>query len=400
MESTHFTHPVAMSPAAVPVSPCGSAELTAADSAQEEGRHSLSPSDELRPAMEQNAFLSPLASLADALPAAPPVIGAYRDIAEDYHVEPRVLGAGRQGSVRLCVHRATGARRAVKSIDKGGPGSAPGPAGGPAREIALLRALDHPGVARLVAAYEDRRRVHLVTELCAGGELFDRIIQKTNDGGDAPCFAEDEAARVVGQVLAAVSHAHGRGVVHRDLKPENILFATSEEDAPVKLIDFGLACRARPDGRPLRAMVGTPYYVAPEVLAGEYDERCDAWSLGIVAYILLCGYPPFNGESDRETYEAVRRGRGHFLTKEWSGVGRAGRHFVRGLLKRDPAKRMTVDQALRHPWITRHVGGTSVTSNASRPKETRVEVVHQGPRGALAVLGDAERNNARRSVQC
>jgi serine/threonine protein kinase len=297
-------------------------------------------------------------------PASPcGIIGEYDDIERRYRVDPRVLGTGNHGSVREGTDIATGERRAVKSIRKcdGRAGT-----GSIAREIALLREVDHRGIVGLVDVFEDDMYVHIVTDLCGGGELFDRIIQKTQrgcDGGDdGPCFSEGEAARVVYQILDAVSYLHDRDIVHRDIKPENILFDTPDEDSPVKLIDFGLSRKHAAGGvePPMSSFVGTPYYIAPEVLNKKYDRSCDLWSVGIVAYTLLSGYPPFNGADNDRVLDAVRGGRYSFPAVDWGRTSRESRDFVRRLLQKDPRRRMTAREAMAHPWILRHRGAGEV----------------------------------------
>ena len=297
----------------------------------------------------------------DPASAAASPVWRRADVEDYYIVNPRVLGKGHQGTVRECADRSTGGRFAVKSMRKRDPDV---DVRRVAREVEILRAAGrHRNIVRLVGAFEDGEYVHIVTELCRGGELFDRIKRKSADPENpAPCFAEGEAATVVHQILGAVSHMHGRGIAHRDIKPENVLF-----DAPdggegggsasrVRIVDFGLsrthdACR---DG-PMSSLVGTPYYIAPEVLLGRYDASCDLWSVGVVAYILLCGYPPFGGSDDIRTRELVLRGRYAFHAEDWGGVSGEAMDFVRGLLRSDPRRRMTARQALSHPWIVRHV---------------------------------------------
>jgi len=233
------------------------------------------------------------------------------------------------------------------------------------REIRLLQEMQHRSIVELVDVYEDAEYVHIVTDLCKGGELFDRIIEKaSNSDNGSKCFAEDDAARVILQVLEAVSYMHKRGIVHRDIKPENILYETKDEDSPVKVIDFGLA-RKHDSGLepPMTTLVGTPYYIAPEVLRKKYDKSCDLWSVGVVAYILLCGYPPFNGANNDETHRSVLRGQYNFPFEDWKGISPEARHFISQLLQMDPTKRMTVEEALNHPWIIRHTPTDAVMSD-------------------------------------
>ena len=157
-------------------------------------------------------------------------------------------------------------------------------------------------------------------------------------------------------VLEAVAYLHKNDIVHRDIKPENILFESEQGDA-IKLIDFGLARKHKKGDAPMRNPVGTAYYMSPEILKGKYDRSCDVWSVGIIAYILLCGYPPFNGETDQDIFESIRRGKMNFPThRGWSTKSSAAKDFIKSLLCIDPKKRSTAQEALDHPWIARKSG--------------------------------------------
>ena len=282
------------------------------------------------------------------------ITGKLSNIEYKYHVDPRVLGTGHHGSVRECIDRATGMKYAVKSIRKGDPAVKPG---GLAREISLLREVNHEGIVQLVDVFEDAEYVHLVTDLCTGGELFDKIVEKSsNYDNGSPCFTESEAANALHQILTAVSYLHRHGIAHRDIKPENILFETKEDDSRIKIIDFGLARKHYANiEKPMGTLLGTPYYIAPEVLKKRYDNKCDLWSVGVIAYILLCGYPPFNGADNAAVHDAVRTGRYRFPSRDWSGISREARDFVRQLLQKNPSRRMTVEEALNHPWLIKNV---------------------------------------------
>jgi len=275
----------------------------------------------------------------------------FSNIENKYNIDTRVLGTGHFGSVRSCTDRANGRRYAVKTICKNDPAVKPG---GLVREIMLLHEMKHESAVQLVDVFEDAEYVHLVTDLCSGGELFDKIVEKSSSNNGAACFTEEEAARILHQLLTAVSYMHTHDVVHRDIKPENILFETSDKDSPIKVIDFGLARQHFDHEPPMSTIVGTPYYIAPEVLRKKYDKTCDLWSVGVIAYILLCGYPPFNGNNNNETHRAISHGIYYFPSREWKGTSRESRDFIRQLLKMDPSKRMTVEEALNHPWIVRH----------------------------------------------
>ena len=296
------------------------------------------------------------------------ITGRLRNINDRYHIDTKVLGTGHFGSVRQCIHRVTGERYAVKSISKTDPDIKHGAL---AREIILLQDMKHDNIIRLVDVFEDTDHVHLVTDICTGGELFDRIVERSsssspssdnNNNNGAPCLDEHEAAQIIYQLLNAVSYMHENGVVHRDIKPENILFQTTDADSSIKLIDFGLS-RKHDETKepPMSATVGTPYYIAPEVLQKKYDKSCDLWSVGVIAYILLCGYPPFNGANNDATHRRVARGRYSFPSKDWKYTSREARDFIRNLLQLDTSKRMSMDEALKHPWIVHYAASASAS---------------------------------------
>mmetsp|Transcript_45620 Transcript_45620/g.95764 ORF Transcript_45620/g.95764 Transcript_45620/m.95764 type:complete len:418 (+) Transcript_45620:281-1534(+) len=319
------------------------------------------------------------------------ITGRYSNIEYKYHIDHRVLGTGHHGSVRECIDRMTGERYAVKSIRKSDPAVNPR---GLAREIAFLREVKHPGIVQLVDVFEDADYVHLVTDLCEGGELFDEIVYKSNTENGSLCFTEEEASRVIYQILRAVSYMHEQNIVHRDIKPENILYEAFDEDSPIKIIDFGLS-RKHYHGQepPMTSLVGTPYYIAPEVLSKKYDRSCDLWSVGVITYILLCGYPPFNGSNNKEVYNSVRRGRLSFPSCDWSSSTRDAREFIRKLIHRDPQRRMTAEQALNHRWIVKHNRNIdSMVSDEERQDNSSVEVVFKGAsRRDSVICGEIEK---------
>jgi hypothetical protein len=320
------------------------------------------PYDEMRQDAASLPGLAPVSpcfsedsSVASSSPRS--ITGRYTDVEAKYRVDPRILGTGHHGSVRMCTDRSTGRRLAVKSIRKTDPVVDEDAL---SREIQLLSEARHRNVVRLVDLHEDAEYLHLVTDLCSGGELYDRIVQRSEEENGMPCFAEDEAARIVHQILTAVACLHRRGIVHRDVKPENILFESTRPNSPIKIVDFGLAAKHYSGLEPpMNQVVGTPYYIAPEVLKRKYDASCDLWSVGVIAYILMCGYPPFNGADNREVYNAVRKGRYRFPSHDWSRTSRESRDFIRKLLQKDPRKRMMAEEALRHPWIARHAANSS-----------------------------------------
>ncbi|XP_009366623.2 CDPK-related kinase 3-like [Pyrus x bretschneideri] len=213
------------------------------------------------------------------------------------------------------------------------------------REVKILKALSgHKHLVKFYDACEDANNVYIVMELCEGGELLDRILSR---GGR---YAEEDAKHIVVQILSVVAFCHLQGVVHRDLKPENFLFATRSEDADMKLIDFGLSDFIRPDER-LNDIVGSAYYVAPEVLHRSYSLEGDIWSIGVITYILLCGSRPFWARTESGIFRAVLRADPSFDELPWPTMSLEAKDFVRRLLNKDYRKRMTAVQALSHPWL-------------------------------------------------
>ncbi|KAL2537517.1 CDPK-related kinase 5 [Forsythia ovata] len=213
------------------------------------------------------------------------------------------------------------------------------------REVKILRALTgHSNLVQIYDAFEDNDNVYVVMELCQGGELLDRILAR---GGKYP---EDDAKAVMVQIVSVVAFCHFQGVVHRDLKPENFLFTSKDENSQLKLIDFGLSDFVRPDEK-LNDIVGSAYYVAPEVLHRSYSTEADVWSLGVIAYILLCGSRPFWARTESGIFRAVLKADPSFEEAPWPSLSSEAKDFVRRLLYKDPRKRMTATQALCHPWI-------------------------------------------------
>ncbi|GMN67643.1 hypothetical protein TIFTF001_036703 [Ficus carica] len=216
------------------------------------------------------------------------------------------------------------------------------------REVKILRALTgHKNLVQFYDAFEDDDNVYVVMELCKGGELLDRILSR---GGK---YSEEDAKAVMVQILSVVSFCHLQGVVHRDLKPENFLFVTKEENATLKAIDFGLSDYVKPDER-LNDIVGSAYYVAPEVLHRSYGTEADMWSIGVIAYILLCGSRPFWARTESGIFRAVLKADPGFDEAPWPSLSPDAVDFVKRLLNKDFRKRLTAAQALSHPWLANY----------------------------------------------
>ncbi|KAJ8760823.1 hypothetical protein K2173_021861 [Erythroxylum novogranatense] len=213
------------------------------------------------------------------------------------------------------------------------------------REVNILKALSgHKHMITFHDAFEDDDNVYIVMELCEGGELLDRILAR---GGR---YIEEDAKAIVVQILNVVAFCHVQGVVHRDLKPENFLFTAKDEDAPMKIIDFGLSDFINPDER-LNDIVGSAHYVAPEVLHRSYNVEADMWSIGVITYILLCGSRPFWARTESGIFRFVLRANPNFEDSPWPSISQEAKDFVKRLLNKDHRKRMSAAQALTHPWL-------------------------------------------------
>ncbi|WZZ37087.1 hypothetical protein YC2023_020488 [Brassica napus] len=303
-----------------------------------------------------------------------------KNLKDDYLLG-RVLGQGQYGTTFLCTHNETGQKLACKTIpkrkllrqehfDR------------VLREIQIMHHLsEYANVVRIHSTYEDDTSVHLVMELCEGGELFERIAKKGH-------HSEREAAKLTKTIVAVVEACHSLGVMHRDLKPENFLFSSCDEDSSLKSIDFGLSVFCKPGlraphavnekkviefqimccmfpgqslndrsgsqrrhGAAFSKLVGSAYYVAPEVLRRHYGRECDVWSAGVILYILLCGFPPFNAGTDRGIFRKILQGKLDFETDPWPSISESAKDLIKKMLESDPKRRLTAHQVLCHPWI-------------------------------------------------
>ncbi|CAN1267372.1 Calcium-dependent protein kinase 13 [Linum perenne] len=253
------------------------------------------------------------------------------------------LGWGQFGVIRVCTERSTGELFACKSIAKDRLVTSDD-IRSVKLEIEIMTKLSgHPNVVDLKAVYEDEDYVHLVMELCAGGELFHQLEKHGR-------FCEVQAKVLFKDLMQVVLHCHEIGVVHRDLKPENILLATKSSSSQIKLADFGLATYVKP-GRSLHGTVGSPFYIAPEVLSGGYNQTADVWSAGVILYILLSGMPPFWGKTKSQIFDAVRAADLRFPSNLWDRVTSSAKELVQGMLRVDPLQRLTAQQVLEHSWM-------------------------------------------------
>ncbi|CAG9324084.1 CDPK1_39 [Blepharisma stoltei] len=262
------------------------------------------------------------------------------DIRQFYQVQEK-LGNGSFGSVHKAIHISSGAVRAIKVLSKSK--FKKDDREKLIQEVEILKDLDHPNILKIYEVIEDDISLYIVTELCTGGELFDRIISQHR-------FYENTAASYMYQIVSALMYCHQNGIVHRDLKPENLLFENDSQDAPIKVIDFGTSLKFSPNTK-LSNFTGTAYYVAPEVIKGKYDEKCDVWSAGVILYIMLCGIPPFNASSENGILMKVSRGVFTFAMPEWKNVSQEAKSLITKMLTKDPAKRPSAEEVLQDKWL-------------------------------------------------
>ena len=252
------------------------------------------------------------------------------------------LGQGAFGTVRKAVHKVTGQERAIKILKKRQQDERK-----LFLEVYILSKLAHPNIMEIYEFYEDKANFYIVSELCKGGELFDKITEKG-------FFKEAEACPIMLQLVSAICYSHMNHIVHRDLKPENIMLDLVKESSPIiKLIDWGGA-RYFSKNKKMTTIKGTPYYIAPEVINEVYDEKCDIWSIGVIFYVLLCGYPPFNGDTDVEIMQNVQRGKFCFPVEEWGVISNEAKDLISKMLTYEPSKRISAKEILLHPWFSHY----------------------------------------------
>jgi len=203
-----------------------------------------------------------------------------------------------------------------------------------------MQKLRHPGIVQLIEVFDHTEHFYLILELVKGGELFDKIVEKG-------FYSEKDAADVVKQILQAVEYMHANGVTHRDLKPENLLCSGSKDDV-IKIADFGLS----KEGDSLKTSCGSPGYVAPEILMGEeYDNSVDIWSIGVITYVLLCGFPPFFSDNPATLCKQIINASYDFPKPEWTDISDAAKDFIKKILVQNSSHRPTATECLEHKWI-------------------------------------------------
>jgi len=261
---------------------------------------------------------------------------------EDKYTLGKIVGRGAFSVVKEGIRKASGKKYAVKCIskkliDKKELALLE-------REIDIMKKLQHPNIIQLMEVIDSPDTLYLILEFISGGELFDAIVNKGS-------YTEEQTAKIVKQILEAVQYIHAHGIAHRDLKPENLLLSGEEgKEEFVKIADFGLSKDF--GAEQLQTSCGTPDYVAPEVLMGDpYDMSVDIWSIGVITYVLLCGFPPFYGETQKELFENIMNGNYDFPDPEWRDVSPEAKNFIKKILVVNPEERYTADACLADPWI-------------------------------------------------
>ncbi|XP_070814434.1 MAP kinase-activated protein kinase 2 isoform X1 [Chaetodon trifascialis] len=282
-------------------------------------------------------------------------------ITDDYKVTSQVLGLGINGKVLEIFQKKTGDKYALKMLQDCAKAR---------REVELhWRASPCANIVRIIDVYENlyqgRKCLLIVMECMDGGELFSRI----QDRGDQ-AFTEREASDIMKSIGEAIQFLHAINIAHRDVKPENLLYSSKRPNALLKLTDFGFA-KETTSHNSLATPCYTPYYVAPEVLGPEkYDKSCDMWSLGVIMYILLCGYPPFYSNHGLAISpgmkKRIRMGQYEFPNPEWSDVSEEAKQLIRTLLKTEPTQRMTITEFMNHPWINQSMEVPQTPLHTSR----------------------------------
>ena len=275
------------------------------------------------------------------------------DITQFYEVQKKI-GEGAYGKIYKVKNKQSGDIRAMKQITK----TKITDMGKFQTEIKILSMLDHPNIVRLFEVIEDDKYYNLLEELCTGGELLTRA--QNNQ------LKEKDIAKIFNQIMSGVAYIHGMGIAHRDLKLENILFSSEKPSSPIKIIDFGFSVFLGKNNenskdketenekktvyKRLKSKVGTLYYISPEIIKGNYDEKCDIWACGVILYILLAGYPPFNGNTDKEVYNQITNIKLDFEKERWKNISKYAKELIKNMLT--PAKnRFTAKQVLSSKWL-------------------------------------------------
>jgi len=261
---------------------------------------------------------------------------------EDVYDIGKELGRGAFSVVKTCTHKATGLEYAVKVIRKE---NVKQDIHRLAIEMQVLESVKHPNIIELKEVFETDEMLYIVTEVVTGGELFDRIVNKGS-------YTEKDAASLVRKFLEALDYLHDKGIVHRDLKPENLLLKSKDNDTDIKLADFGLSKIVGQEVL-MQTACGTPGYVAPEILQAKgYGKEVDLWSVGVITYILMCGFPPFYNDNVPLLFESIMKADFDYPSEYWDHISDDAIEFIDALLVVKPEERLTAKEALQHVWLS------------------------------------------------
>jgi len=276
---------------------------------------------------------------------------------EDSYVIGRELGRGTFSIVKQGTHKKNGEKYAVKFIDKKYVDQEDLVL--LSREIDIMKKVSHDNVLSLIEIYENDNQLALVMELVTGGELFFKIVERGS-------YSERDASNIVRQIVSGVKYLHSLGIAHRDIKPENLLCSGEGNSMIIKIADFGLS-KVFANGQQLETSCGTPDYAAPEVLTGDtvYDKSVDLWSVGVVTYVLLCGYPPFYANSQTMLFEKIIHAEYDFPEPEWNYISETAKNFIKSLLLLDAKSRLTAEECLEHPFLTGSAGSQVLSLQGS-----------------------------------
>ena len=254
-----------------------------------------------------------------------------------------VLGGGHFGCIRLGYKRGENPKRyyAIKSIRKKNLTNTD--LNDMLNEVEIISKLRHPNIIKFYETYHDEKYFHIVMEYCKGKDLFEKI----NQYG---FISENIVKKIISKLVHAISYCHSKNLTHRDLKLENILFLNNDMESEIKLIDFGLACKYEPNKK-MTTFAGSPYYIAPEVLKGKYDNKCDIWSIGIITYVMLTGILPFEGETNDEIFNKILTKEVNFEHPNFNIISNEAKNFIKLCLEKDPNKRISAQKLIENNWI-------------------------------------------------
>jgi calcium-dependent protein kinase len=291
---------------------------------------------------------------------------------EEHYNLKKKLGEGSYGCVYRVEHKQTGLIRAMKKITKNLKSKKESEME-ILNEINILKKMDHPGIVKIFEFYNTPDGYYLITEFCSDGELFNEITEH------AP-FSEPVAARIMYQIFQAVNYCHALNIIHRDLKPENILIEKKDgTNYGIKVIDFGTA-KLYEKNKSEKKVIGSSYYIAPEVLTENYNQMCDLWSCGVILYILLSGKAPFSGKTDAIIFEKIKIGKYNMKLKPFENISKEVKDLIHNLLQLSPNKRLTAEKALNHPWFKKlDIKTHSIENDIDRIKRSLENIKNYNP---------------------